>query len=939
MLYVLGISAFYHDAAAAIVADGEIVAAVQEERYTRRKYDERFPARAIAHCLESAGIGPEQLDAVAFYEKPFLKFDRLLETYVAYAPRGFASFRRAMPQWLRLKLRLPRVIRKGLGGYGGPILFPTHHESHAASAFFPSPFERAAILTMDGVGEWATTTIGTGEGSRIRLAKQLTFPHSLGLLYTAFTYYCGFAVNSGEYKLMGLAPYGEPRYVDEIRRHLIDVRPDGSFHLDMSYFNFCQGLTMTSERFHRLFGGPPRAPDTPIEQRHMDLARSIQAVTEDVMLACTRQAWETAGRPADLVLAGGVALNCVANGRLLREGPFERLWVQPAAGDAGGALGAALFVSHQLLGVPRGARAVDGQRAALLGPAYDSAAVRDVLDAVGARYRSFADEDALLDQVVAALERGEVIGWFSGRAEFGPRALTARSIIADPRHPRVQSILNRKVKFRESFRPFAPAVLAEKAHEWFEMRPGEDAPYMLTVASVRAEHRRPLSPEESRTLRSDPDLARRLIVPRSDVPAITHVDYSARVQTVDARHGRFRRLLERFDARTGCPILVNTSFNLSWEPIVLTPLEAYRTFMQCDMDALVLEDSLLHKTEQPLGLRAWGDEVLDDSPWVDPETGDPLRVTPAGATNVVTGRSYPVLDGIPCLFLPENGVPGPEGVTETVQRFYEATPFPNYEALDSVRALVEKARDGLFARLLNDQIPFQARVLEIGCGTGQLTNFLGIARRSVIGVDGCINSLRLGQEFQRRHGLERVTFAQMNLFRPALREAFFDYVIANGVLHHTADCHEAFRRVARLVRPGGYLIVGLYSAFSRQLHYARRALYRTTGWLPTWADPHLARIRSAGKREAWFRDQYCHPHESCHTLDEVLGWFDAEGFAFVNCIPKPIPGPALKADEELFAPRGRGGRLSRWASQLADLPRGHREGGFLVAIGRRQEAA
>ena len=967
MTYVLGISAFYHDAAAALVADGEIVGAVQEERFTRRKYDERFPARAIAYCLEAAGIGPEQLDVVAFYEKPLTKFERLLETYVGYAPRGFASFRRAMPVWLKLKLHLPRVIRRALSGrYRGPILFPTHHESHAASAYFPSPFERAAILTMDGVGEWTTTTVGVGEGARIRLLRQLAFPHSLGLLYSAFTYYCGFAVNSGEYKLMGLAPYGEPRYVDLIHRHLVDVRPDGSFHLDMSYFNYCQGLTMTSERFHRLFGGPPRAPDSPIEQRHTDLAHSIQVVCEEVVLGCARQAWNVAGRPPNLVLAGGVALNCVANARLLREGPFEHLWVQPAAGDAGGALGAALFVAHQLLGAPRGPRTADTQRASLLGPAYADAEVRRVLEAAGARYRRFEVEDALLERVVAALVRGEIVGWFSGRAEFGPRALTARSIIADPRNPRVQSVLNLKIKFRESFRPFAPVVLREHAHEWFETRPDEDAPYMVTVAPVRADHRRGLSREEEHRLRHDTDLARRVNVVRSDVPAVTHVDYSARIQTIDARHGRFRRLLERFHARTGCPVLVNTSFNLSWEPIVLTPAEAYRTFMQSEMDVLVLEDCFLHKAEQPLGLQPWANpaeeaeeapglavasvgsralrlprgprpwpEVSPDSPWIDPETGDALRVTRTGATNVVTGRTYPVVDGIPCLFVSETGAPAVEDVTDAVRRFYEETPFPNYDDFESVRALIEKARRGLFARLLNDHIRYDARVVDIGCGTGQLTNFLAIAHRTVIGVDVCLNSLRLAQDFRARHGLERATFAQMNLFRPALRDGFFDYVIASGVLHHTLECREAFRRVGRLVRPGGHLIVGLYSAFSRQLHYGRRALYRATGWVPRWVDPHLARVRGRGKREAWLRDQYCHPHETCHTLDEVLGWLDADGFEFVNSVPKPAPGPGLTPDEDLFGQRSRGNRLSRWASQLAHLPSGYREGGFFLVIGRR----
>jgi carbamoyltransferase len=815
-----------------------------------------------------------------------------------------------------------------------------HHESHAASAFFPSPFEQAAILTLDGVGEWSTATLGTGTGNRISLTHQLRFPHSLGMLYSAFTYYCGFQVNSGEYKLMGLAPYGRPLYQDAIYKHLVDLKPDGSLWLDMDYFNYCQGLTMTSRRFHDLFGGPPRRPDSALEQRHMDLAASVQAVTEEVVLRMGHDLHRRTGMK-NLVLAGGVALNCVANGRLLREGPYDKIWIQPAAGDAGGALGAALFVWHQLLEKPRPLNGQDAQQGSFLGPRYCACEIETFLKDVGACYRRYSDEAELLDHVVRALVDERVVGWFQGRMEFGPRALGARSIIGDARSARMQAVMNLKIKFRESFRPFAPCVLREHVHEWFDMRPGEDSPYMLLVAPVRERHRVPLSAGTVEALGNDPDLRKRVSIVRSSVPAVTHVDYSARAQTVDERHGRYYGLLKRFHEKTGCPILVNTSFNLSWEPIVMTPQEAYRTFMQSEMDMLVLEDFVLRKEEQPLGLRLWSSgqppaPPAAASPWADPLTGEPLELTPTGAVNSVSGARYPVEEGIPRLFVPTAGAAEGEDVTETVKQFYEKTPFPSYDDLDDRRGLMEKARRGTFARLLDEQIPFAARVVEIGCGTGQLTNFLAMANRTVVGTDICLNSLRLAQQFKTKHGLERAVFAQMNLFRPALQDGFFDVVISNGVLHHTGDCRGAFRRVARLARPGGHVVIGLYSAYSRKLHYARRALFRWTGLTSRWLDPRLAKAGGARRREAWFQDQYCHPHESSHTLDEVLGWLDESGLEFVNSIPKPRPGPALGQDEWLFAPRDPGSSLSRFTSQVASLGNGYREGGFFIVICRRR---
>jgi len=596
-LNILGISAFYHDSAACLVRDGRIVAAAQEERFTRRKHDPRFPVHAIRYCLREGGIDAGDLDHVAFYDKPLLKFERLLETYLAFAPAGFRSFRLAMPLWVQEKLHLPREMDRGLGGkFRGRYVFPEHHESHAASAFFPSPFREAAILTVDGVGEWATASWGTGRDHRIELTRELRFPHSLGLLYSAFTYFTGFKVNSGEYKLMGLAPYGEPRYRDLMLERLIDLKDDGSFRLDLSYFRYCQGLTMTGPKMDALFGGPARRPESDLTQREMDIAASIQAVTEEIVLRMARHVRRETGM-RKLVLAGGVALNCVANGKILAQRIFDDLWIQPAAGDAGGALGAALLVWHQLLGRPRVVDEVhDLQSGSLLGPRPDRSEIRAHLDAVGARYRCYDEEAALLDRVVDSLEREQVVGFVQGRMEFGPRALGSRSILGDPRSTAMQSTMNLKIKFRESFRPFAPSVLRERVHEYFEMEPGQDSPYMLLVAGVREERRKPVDG-------ADPGgrwIDRLLKVVRSDVPAITHVDCSARIQTVDReRHGRYWRLIERFRERTGCAVVVNTSFNIRGEPIVCTAEHAYRCFMATDMDVLVIEDFVLVKDEQP----------------------------------------------------------------------------------------------------------------------------------------------------------------------------------------------------------------------------------------------------------------------------------------------------------------------------------------------------
>ena len=595
---ILGISAFYHDSAAAIVADDQIVAAAQEERFTRIKHDESFPANAIKYCMKEANCGLEQIDHVVFYEKPFLKFDRLLETYLSFAPSGFGSFVKAMPQWLKQKLHLPREIKKGLHGkWSKNIVFTNHHESHAASAFFPSPFEEATILTMDGVGEWDTATIGVGEGNQMKLLKALQFPHSLGLLYSAFTYFCGFKVNSGEYKLMGLAPYGKPIFKDLILDRLIDLKEDGSFVVNLEYFNYCQGLTMTNHRFAKIFDGPPRKPEDQITEREINLASSIQAVTEEVVIRMATFAREETGKN-NLCLSGGVALNCVANGKLQSQKIFENIWIQPASGDAGGALGAALFTNYQLLLRDRAVEKNDSMKGSYLGPRFENEEISKFLNDVKAPSHFFSDEDKLLDQVCDAIEDEKIVGWFQGRMEFGPRALGGRSIIGDARSEKSQTQMNLSIKYRESFRPFAPSVLEEKTSEYFEL--DSPSPYMLLVAPVKKEIRTPLSKKDQEVM-TDPDLLKRVRLKRSSLPAITHVDYSARVQSVSAnRNERYYRLIQKFDQRTGSGIIVNTSFNVRGEPIVHTPQDAYQCFMATEMDMLVLENHVLIKSEQPI---------------------------------------------------------------------------------------------------------------------------------------------------------------------------------------------------------------------------------------------------------------------------------------------------------------------------------------------------
>lgn len=599
---ILGISAFYHDSAACLIRDGEIVAAGQEERWSRKKHDFRFPGRAIKYCLKEGGITADQLDLVAFYDKPFLKFERLLETYLAFAPAGWQSFVMAMPLWLRQKLWLPDVIKKELGAEP-KVIFPEHHESHAGSAFFPSPFERAAFITFDGVGEWTTTSFGVGSGNRINLMAEIRFPHSLGLLYSAFTYFTGFRVNSGEYKIMGLAPYGEPKYVDLILDKIMDLKEDGSYKLDMRYFNYCQGLTMTNDRFAKLFGGPPRVPESELTQREMDLAASVQKIAEMVVLKTANHVHARTGEK-NLVLAGGVALNCVANGRLLQEGPFDKIWIQPAAGDAGGALGAALFAWHQYLGNPRTVdhTLMDGQAGSYLGPDFDDDYIESYLKRKNIPHTRFQPEE-LYDRVADLLASEKVVGWFRGRMEFGPRALGGRSIIGDARSSEMQTTMNLKIKYRESFRPFAPSVLGEYATEYFQLP--TDSPYMLLVTGVEPSIRKEMSADENSFFG-----IKKLNVVRSEIPAVTHVDYSARIQTVHAEtNPAYHAMISKFREKTGCGTIVNTSFNVRGEPIVCKPEHAYTCFMRTEMDYLALGNFLLAKEDQP--------EWHEDGDWRD----------------------------------------------------------------------------------------------------------------------------------------------------------------------------------------------------------------------------------------------------------------------------------------------------------------------------------
>lgn len=933
--WILGISAYYHDSAACLLKDGEIVAAVQEERFTRKKHDSDFPSQAVQYCLDVAGITPDHLTYVGFYDKPLLKFERLLETYLAYAPQGFSSFLKAMPLWLQKKLHVPRELGRGLkNGYRKRFIFAKHHESHAASAFFPSPFEEAAILTLDGVGEWATATRGYGRDNQIVLMDELRFPHSLGLLYSAFTYFCGFKVNSDEYKLMGLAPYGNPKYVDLILERLLDLKDDGSFRMDMSYFNYCQGLTMTSEKFERLFGGPPRKINGPTTQREMDMAASVQKVTEEIVLRMARDLRAVTGM-RNLCMAGGVALNCVANGRILQEKVFDNVWIQPAADDAGGALGVAMLIWYQLLQNDRQPQMSDRQQGSLLGPSYSDEDILAFLKSKHATYEYIGDDQALCDRVADDIAEGKVVGWFQGRMEFGPRALGNRSILGDARNRHMQVLMNMKVKFRESFRPFAPVVLKEHVQEYFDWPTHHESPYMLLVAPVRYERRVALPLDSPMVQGLD-----KLKQERSEIPAATHVDYSARVQTVDQeRNGLFRKLMEAFYRRTECPVMLNTSFNLGWDPIVCSPSHAYDTFMSSDIDVLCMGHYVLTKLAQSANVATSGgldrNDHLADLLCSPCHRAD-LTFNDNAATCTVCGHAFKIDDGIPSMFWPHDEIGEPEDVTEKVKAFYEETPFPNYEDHDSLRSLIDKARRGVYAQALDRTVPYNATVLEVGCGTGQLSNFLGIGLRRVIGADLCQNSLRLGERFRRENELHRVRFVQMNLFRTCLKGDRFDVILCNGVLHHTGNPFGGYQGLLPLLKPGGYIVIGLYNRSGRLMTDLRRKLFRLTGNRAKWIDPILRNSKQARAQHlAWFADQYCHPHESKHTIDEVLQWFGKTGIDFVRGVPSVRPGSQDIAGKNLFDPELPGTTLDHWLVETREILAGNREGGFFIMIGRK----
>jgi carbamoyltransferase len=934
---ILGISAFYHDSAAALIEDGVVVAAAQEERFTRIKNDSEFPAYAIRYCMAEAGIGGDDVDHVVFYDKPFLKLDRLIETYLVFAPRGFQSFRTAMPLWIGQKLFQKRLLNEELSaidealGDASKLLFTEHHLSHAASAFYPSPFDEAAFLTIDGVGEWTTTAAGVGRSNGLVITKEIPFPHSLGLLYAAFTFYTGFKINADEHKVMGLAPYGTPTYAQTILDNLIDLKPDGSFHLELDYFNYCTGLTMTNARFHALFGGPPRKPEERLTTRHMDLAASIQAVTEEAVLRLTRGLAKETGLP-NLCLAGGVALNCVANGKVLRDGAFKDIWIQPAAGDAGGALGAALAAYHLHKGQPRRINnQPDGMKGTYLGPAFSADEVRACLDGFDAVYREL-DDDSLFDEVVAALTEEKVVGWFQGRMEFGPRALGSRSILGDARSPNLQRELNLRIKYRESFRPFAPVVPREDVAQYFEL--DYDSPYMLLVASVKRERQIAMTAEQAALFGID-----KLNVPRSDIPAVTHVDYSARVQTVhSSTNERLHRLLSTMRARTGNSVLVNTSFNVRDEPIVCTPEDAYRCFMATEMDVLVLGNVVLRKADQlpvPAAVRS-GDALIPDRLLAclkPPGASDDVsleRVSGAFRCGK-TGTLYPDRDGVPSLLA---GIDTDERdpVTGRIKAFYEEHPFPNYEGVQEYGDLVTRGSKNPFMNRLLSAIGYNKLVLECGCGTGQWPHFLSLNNNHVLGIDLSLSSLKLAVEHKLHNDVPRSAFAQMNIFELAVKDQTFDVVISSGVLHHTKDARRAFAAIVRKAKVGGIVVVGLYNWFARVPTAMRARLIEIFG--PRIDYVVRNRINDPRKAEIWIKDQYYNPHETWHSIDEVMGWFRENGVAYLNCEP-PIRGANGLDVHSMFAATDPGSKAARILTQLSWLDSISSEGALFVLVGRR----
>jgi len=932
---ILGISAFAPGSSAALLSDGELEAAAQEERFTRTPRDEGFPHQAVRFCLESAGIQASDLDFIGFHEKPLTSFERSLETFLAFAPAGFGAFRRELPRWIGRRLFVARELDRGLGLRKKPYVFAEHHESHAAAAFYPSPFESAAILTVDAGGEWATTTLGQGRGNRIRLTHEMRHPHSVGLLYSAITAHLGFTVDGGERQVMDLAAHGEPRFVAPLLERVVDVKPDGSIWLDASYFRFAQGQTTTSPRFHALVGAAPRDPEAPITSAHRDLAASIQRVTEEILLRIVRHL-HTLSPESNLVVSGSVAQNSAANGRIVREGPFANVWVQPASAVAGSALGVALLIQHQLLDRER--RVTSSPRArSHAGPRYSMERIEALLRSQGARYEVV--ETAERDRRVAdMLAQGQIVAWFQGHAEFGTHSLGARSLLADPRRADLQGTLDRKVRFQESFGPLTPAVLKERAPEWFDVPVGFDSPYRMIASRAHSSwhaSRRGTGAENG-------TLAKGAAIPA--IPAVTHVDGSSAVQTVDAAlDPDLAGVLSAFERSTGCPVLVNAGFEQGAGPLVQSPEDAWRAFMQSEADVLVMENAIVIKAEQRAELEARRTDPSSGREQ-DPALEDLMRCPACGgsfdfekerAKCKSCGAVHVREEGIWRLFHPNEPFDG--DITEMVKGFYEEHPFPNYDEYDSLRSLIDKARMGIYARLLGEQIPFGARIIEVGCGTGQLSNFLGIGGRTVVGADLCLNSLRLAEKFRSKHGLRRVRFAQMNLFRPSFAPGSFDVVLCNGVLLTTSDPRGGFESIARLVKPGGHIVIGSYNTYGRLAVDSRRVFFRITGGRMRWVDPHLRGGKlSPEKEDAWFHDQYMHPNETKQTMGEVLSWFDRAGFEFVNAVPKTNPYEAFTEREQLFEAASRGSKLDRALAQAKMILTGNREGGFFVMIARKK---
>jgi len=909
MSKILGISAYYHDSAAALLIDGDIISAAQEERFTRKKHDPDFPTEAINYCLENSNITLNEIDAVVFYDKPFLKFERLLETYIAKSPLGLKSFIKSMPFWLKEKLFLKRVLIEELKKISpefdaSKIFFSEHHLSHAASAFFPSPFEEAIVLTIDGVGEWTTTSLIHGSGNKLKIIKEIHFPHSLGLLYSAFTYYLGFKVNGGEYKVMGLAPYGMPIYKDIILDNLVILGEDGSFRLNHKFFSYAVGLKMTNKKFERLFNERRRNPDEEdLKQFHMDIAASIQVVTEEIVLKIAKSLRDEFDIP-NLCLAGGVALNCVINGKILRSGLYDNVWVQPASGDAGGALGAALAFWHLEQNKPRHINKDDAMKGSYLGPKFTQEDIEKELNEVGAVFESLPEEK-MLSFVAKKLAEGNSVGWIQGRMEFGPRALGARSILADPRSPSIQKSLNLKTKYRESFRPFAPSILRENLNEWFEAN--YDSPYMLFVDQVKKDKCFDLSEDDKNLFGLD-----KLKVPRSSIPAVTHIDYSARIQTVHKNTNYlYHSLINEFNKLTGCPVLVNTSFNLRGEAIVNSPKDAYRCFMSNNLDLLVVGNSILKKDEQFKTSSI--NEVIRKQNLLNKTTQENFYTY--GEKN---------------------------DVANLVEKFYNLNPFPNYNNFENIFDLNRNILHNPFLNGLKDNLGFNKRIIEVGSGTSQLSLALANGTNSEIyAFDATYESLKLGQKFALDNNINNCTFVHGDILANPFKDKSFDVVWCSGVLHHTGQAEESFKVISKWVKQDGIIIIGLYNFYGRMRTLFRKWLYklflkaRFIKKLIYILDPVLRQDISEAKKNAWFQDQYEHPVESLHTIGQVIKWFSHENIEFIDSIPSASLDN--KGYLELFTRKNKGSALSRFISQINMLfTTLGKEGGLFIVIGRKK---